>query len=296
MPFFLGEVTQQLLEQQTLFDQNGWRPDLDIFNFEVPESVRLTIENRLQALQPSTQRILVAACPMGREFEFEFLAALSDLSEDDLVDAVDEAERARLIASTVDAGRVRFSFAHELVRQTLLSQQSHTRRQRLHLRVADALERIHAAVLPEYATSIAYHLREAGPFADPDRIVSFLRIAGARALQAAAFEEAVRHLGLVLSMVDEGDSAGRAPVLEQVARANEVSETCKKRSRCGTQLWTRTKRSMTPARSLVSVSMLRSKWRGGRVGETSRCSWSAVSMRSATKTTAHGPASSLSPA
>ena len=179
----------------------------------------MTIENRLQTLQPNTQRMLVAASPVGRSFDFDLLDALGDLDEDDLVDAIDEAERARLIASTIDAGGVRFSFAHELVRQTLLSQVSHTRRQRLHLRIADALEHVHRASLSESAAAIAYHLGEAGPFADPERTSRFLTMAGERALEAAAFEEAVHHLRLVLSMVKDDDLETRAPLLDLVARA-----------------------------------------------------------------------------
>jgi class 3 adenylate cyclase/tetratricopeptide (TPR) repeat protein len=217
-PFFLGEVVNQLLAQRRLFDESGWLTAPGALSFEVPESVRFTIEDRLHNLQASTRGLLTAACPVGRDFGFDLLEALSDLSEDDLVDAVDEAERARLIASTVDAGTVRFSFAHELVRQTLLSQVTLTRRQRLHAGVADALEQVHTASLSEHAAAIAYHLGEAGRFADPDRTIRLLTIAGERALETAAFEDAVEHLRLVLPMVGD-DPKARGPVLERLARA-----------------------------------------------------------------------------
>ena len=121
----------QLVSQQRLFDESGWIAGSGALALEVPESVRFTIESRLQTLQPSTQAVLTAVCPAGRDFGFDFLEAVSDLSEDELVDAVDEAERGRLIVSTVDGGTVRFSFAHELVRQTLLNQVTPMRRQRL---------------------------------------------------------------------------------------------------------------------------------------------------------------------
>ena len=217
-PFFLGEVVQQLVERDVLFDESGWRSDLDRLDFDVPESVRLTIESRLQSLQDDTQRMLTAVCLIGREFGFDLLHAVCELSEDALVDALDEAERARMLVSRADSRSIRFSFAHELVRQTLLSQISDTRRQRLHIRVADALEQVNAATLPEHAAAIAYHLLEAGPFADRDRTVRWLTLAGERALETAAFEEAVRHFRLVLATVDDVPAA-RAPLLERVATA-----------------------------------------------------------------------------
>jgi len=218
-PFFLSEVVAQTLEQRRLFDESGWLAGAERLDFEVPESVRFTIEGRLQKLHESTQRLLAAVCPIGRDFGFDFLEALSDLSEDELADAVDEAEHARLIVSVVDGRVVRFSFAHELVRQTLLSQVTHMRRQRLHAGVADALEQVHADSLGQHAAAIAYHLGEAGLFADPDRRMRFLTMAGERALEAAAFEEAVHHLGLVLSLVDPDDAKARAPLLDLIAQA-----------------------------------------------------------------------------
>ena len=72
-PFFVGEVVQQLVERDVLFDESGWRSDLDRLDFDVPESVRLTIESRLQSLQDNTQRMLTSVCLIGREFGFDLL-------------------------------------------------------------------------------------------------------------------------------------------------------------------------------------------------------------------------------
>jgi tetratricopeptide (TPR) repeat protein len=218
-PFFLGELLAQLLEQRRLFDENGWLADTHALQLEVPESVRFTIENRLESLDPLTLRMLTAVCPADRAFGFDFVEIVSELTGDELIDAIDDAERARVISSEVENGTVRFAFAHDLVRQTLLNRVSHTRRQRLHAKVADAFERVHADALPEYAAVVAYHLGEAGPFADRDHIVRFLTLAGSRALEAAAFEDAVRHLRRALTMIDADEAAARAPVLDQVAQA-----------------------------------------------------------------------------
>jgi class 3 adenylate cyclase/tetratricopeptide (TPR) repeat protein len=217
-PFFLEEVVHQLSEQGRLFAGGRWH-DLGDVDLDVPESVRFTIENRLEKLQPNTRRVLATASLVGRDFGFELLDVLGELPEDDLVDAVDEAERARLISSVVDSGEVRFAFAHELIRRTLVNEMTLTRRQRLHRRVADALEQVHASSLAEHAAAIAYHLERAGRWADFDRTIRFLVMAGERALEAAAYAEALRYFHGALSVLPDNANAVRATVLEGIGTA-----------------------------------------------------------------------------
>ncbi|HEV3134076.1 MAG TPA: AAA family ATPase [Acidimicrobiia bacterium] len=217
-PFFLEEVVHQLVEQGRLLAGGRWR-ELGDIDLEVPESLRLAIESRLEHLQANTRHVLALASLVGRDFGFELLDVLADLSEDELIDAVDEAERARLITSVAEGDEVRFAFAHELIRHTLLNELSLTRRQRLHGRVADALEQVHAGSLGEHASAVAYHLERAGRWADSDRTIRFLVMAGDRALEAAAYSEALRHFARALSLLPEDDLTARASVLEQMGTA-----------------------------------------------------------------------------
>jgi class 3 adenylate cyclase/tetratricopeptide (TPR) repeat protein len=217
-PFFLEEVVRQLSERGRLFAGGRWH-ELDDVDLDVPESVRLTIESRLEKLQQNTRRVLATASLIGRDFGFELLDVLGDLPEDDLLDAIDEAERARLITSADDGGEVRFAFAHELIRRTLFNELTLTRRQRLHSRVADALEQVHARSLAEHSAAIAYHLERAGRWAGSDRTIRFLVMAAGRALEAAAYSEALRHFERALSLLRDDDIAVRAMVLEGIGTA-----------------------------------------------------------------------------
>jgi len=213
-PFFVEEVFQHLAEEGKLFDAQGrWRPDLEVGELEVPEGVRLVIGRRLERVCEECRRVLTAAAVIGRGFSFELLDALGEVQTDALLDAVDEAERAHLIASTADGREARFTFAHELIRQTLLSGLSLPRRQRLHLRVAEAMERAYGRALEEHAADLAHHLYQAGAAADPDKTVRYLALAGDQALAAAAFEDALRHYENALSLQPADDRRARADLL-----------------------------------------------------------------------------------
>ncbi|MBI1885040.1 MAG: AAA family ATPase, partial [Chloroflexi bacterium] len=213
-PFFVEEVFQHLAEEGKLFDAEGrWCADLEVTELNVPEGVRLVLSQRLQRVSEQCRRVLTAAAVIGRGFTFDLLEALGELEGDALLDAVDEAERANLIASVSDGPEARFTFAHELIRQTLVSGLSLPRRQRAHLRTAEAMERVYGAQLDQHAADLAHHLYQAGSSADPQKTVHYLTLAGDRAYQAAAFEEALRHYENALSLAPAEDRHGRAGLL-----------------------------------------------------------------------------------
>ena len=142
-PFFVGEVFRHFVEDGKIFDADGeFRTDLQVDELDVPESVRLVVGRRLERLGAESQKALAAAAVVGRAFPFRLLEELSELDAAKLLDIVDDAETAQVLVSEEQSGEVVFSFAHELIRQTLLSGLSVLRRQRLHLAVADAIERL----------------------------------------------------------------------------------------------------------------------------------------------------------
>jgi len=215
-PFFVEEVFHHLAAEGKLFDAQGrWRSDLSISELEVPRGIRLVIGRRLERVSEDCRRVLTTAAVIGRAFSFELLEALGEVGTDVLLDAVDEAERTHLITSAGDGPEARFTFAHELIRQTLLSGLSLPRRQRLHLRVAEAMETIYARALEERAADLAHHLYQAGSAADPQKTVHYLVLAGERAFGAAAFEDALRHYENALSLHPTDDRPGRADLLHK---------------------------------------------------------------------------------
>jgi len=213
-PFFVEEVSRHLAEEGKLFDAQGrWRSELEVGELEVPEGIRLVIGRRLRRVSDLGRHVLTSAAIIGRRFSFELMEALGEVDTDALLDAVDEAERAHLITAAADGREARFTFAHELIRQTLVSGLSLPRRQRLHLRVAEAMERVYARALVEHAADLAHHLHEAGTAADPAKTVHYLALAGERALEAAAFEEALRLYEQALSLQPLDDRGQRADLL-----------------------------------------------------------------------------------
>ena len=205
-PFFTEEVFHYLAEEGRILDEHGrWRDDLRVENLEVPEGVRLVIGRRLQRLSDEARRVLTGAAIVGRSFDMGLLEALGDAEGEALEAALEEAEDAKLILTTSSGRELRWEFAHGLIRQTLEDSLSLMRRQKAHLRVADAMERFYGSNAERHASDIAQHLYQAGVAADPVKTVRFLTLAGDQAFEAGAFDEADRHFTDALSIQEDHD-------------------------------------------------------------------------------------------
>jgi class 3 adenylate cyclase/tetratricopeptide (TPR) repeat protein len=220
-PFFVEEVFKHLSESGLLFEASGaWRTDLDVSELDVPESVKLVIGRRLERLGEGSHRAMSSAAVIGRCFDFRLLAEMVDDSDEDaLLDALDEAERAGLVSSSARGDEVQYEFAHELIRQTLVTGLSALRRQRLHLRVANAMEAVYGQWQSDQAADLARHLLEAGAPGDRARAVRYLDIAGQRALSSAAFEDALKTYERALSLVVAGDLELEATIKRGLGQA-----------------------------------------------------------------------------
>jgi DNA-binding SARP family transcriptional activator/tetratricopeptide (TPR) repeat protein len=218
-PLFVEEVVRYLIDEGRLIDADGrLRPNVAIGERDVPDRVRLIIGRRLARLDDGTQRVLTAAAVTGREFSVQVLGLIADVDSDGLLDAIDEAENARIILP-VEGRSARYRFAHELLRQTLVVGTSLPRRQHLHLRVAHAeMHGMEARDLNIHVAEVAHHLTQAGTLADPQTTVHYLAQAADGAMAAAAFEEVLRHTRVALELLSE-DGEGRAPLLEKRAVA-----------------------------------------------------------------------------
>src|SRR5262245_10349453 len=201
VPFFVEEIYRHLAEERRLTDAAGkWLPEVAVGEIEVPETVRLVLARRIERIGETAQGILTSAACIGRTFTFDFLTAVSEAKEDDLLDALEAAERARLIVAE-EGRQPRFVFAHEQIRQTLLARMSSLRRQRLYRRVADTLERLHEGHLEEHVSDLAHHLVQAGA---GERAAKYLLQAGVSASGRLATPEALASFARAADLAGPG--------------------------------------------------------------------------------------------
>ena len=205
-PFFTEEVFRHLDEEGRLLDDGGrWQSDLRVDELEVPEGVRLVVGRRVKRLSVEARRVLTTAAVVGRSFQLTLLEAVGDTDEDAVITALEEASAAKLVLTVSSRREVRWEFAHGLIRQTLVSGLTLMRRQRAHLRVAEAMGKVSHSNVDRHASDIAQYLFQAGAAADPEKTVRFLTLAGDQSLQSGAFDEALHQFENALLIREEDD-------------------------------------------------------------------------------------------
>jgi predicted ATPase len=194
-PLFLKEVVQ-LIQREGHWPQNS--PDLPM-----PATVSAVIGRRLAALSPSCRQLLAAAAVIGRDFRETVVGDVVSLDSftAPVTKILEEGVQHQIIGPT-DVSDV-YRFSHALMRETLYAELSADRRQQLHRRVGEALERTPA--VGELLTEIAHHFLAGDTTPDLRKAVVYAQRAAERALALVAYEDAVRLCEIALAALDRID-------------------------------------------------------------------------------------------
>jgi class 3 adenylate cyclase/tetratricopeptide (TPR) repeat protein len=219
-PLFVAEVLRHLAETGLMYLEDGrWVfRGLQPFHLDLPEGVRDVIGRRLARLSDDARLSLVHAAVLGRDFEFDVLARMGDVSDDLLLNAVEEADSARVVAEVNGLASATYTFTHALVRETLLADLSAARKERLHLRAAQAIEDVYSGRTEAQAAALAGHYRLAGRSAPPGKVIEYALLAGDGAARCLAWEDAAVHWRRALKLMEEhgGDPRHRAALLSRL--------------------------------------------------------------------------------
>ncbi len=161
-PYFVGELLAHWNETGAVYrtDMGRWEARDGFENLTLPASVIQVVAIRVTRLGDSAKRILSFASVIGREFDLDVLAAVTDRSEEELLDILDGASVAALVREVPERPG-RYAFSHTLVQDTMYQDLGPTRRARAHRSVAEAIETACHGVPGRRVGELAYHWSKA---------------------------------------------------------------------------------------------------------------------------------------
>jgi predicted ATPase len=154
VPLFVEELTKAVLEAAITGPEIAGVPTASL---AVPPTLHASLLARLDRLGSETKQIAQIGAAIGREFSYELLAATGQRSEAELQRAVGRLVEAGLIFQRRVTPEATFSFKHALVRDAAHSTLLRDARQRLHARIAEALESQSPELLDSQPELFAQH-------------------------------------------------------------------------------------------------------------------------------------------
>jgi DNA-binding CsgD family transcriptional regulator len=215
-PFFATEILRALEEEGFLREVDGGWSLGEIDRVVVPAFLRQVIDGRVVRLGEDVRQPLAMAAVIGQEVPLALWSQLAGLDDEALLESVEQAVDAHLLAAERDGARVRF--VHALTREALYEGVLPPRRRLWHRQVAEALM---AGPSPD-PDAVAYHLQQAGD----ERAWAWLVQAADRAQRAYAWLTAADRLQAATDLLADipGQELTRARLLYRLARLHRFSD------------------------------------------------------------------------
>jgi class 3 adenylate cyclase/predicted ATPase len=200
VPLFIEELTRSVQESAEI--EAGAKA-------EIPASLQASLLSRLDRLGEAKEVAQIGAV-IGRQFPHDLLRAVAGRAEAELSAALDRLLAAQLVFRRGDPPEATYTFKHALVQDAAYESLLKRKRQQLHLRIAEALERIAPNRGEAEPELLAHHYTEAGR---TEPAIRYWRRAGERAAQRSANVEAMAHFRKALDLL-----AGLPPSVERDAQ------------------------------------------------------------------------------
>jgi predicted ATPase/DNA-binding CsgD family transcriptional regulator len=224
-PFFIEETLKALVESGQLYERDGGWLGWELDTLQLPRSIREAVIARIDRLSPNARTVANYAAVIGTRASYEQLGAVTSLSSNDLLAALDELRRQHVLSETSEGEAIAYDFTHPTLQDALYGELGRARARLLHATVAEALETYYGPDALAHADELAFHFSRADARSLAAKAITYLAAAGRVALRKYANREAANYLSAALALLENGDpsvdAALTSGLVEDLARARQ---------------------------------------------------------------------------
>jgi class 3 adenylate cyclase/predicted ATPase len=198
VPLFVEEFTRMVVESGYLHLAEGKVELADALPLHaIPATLQDLLTARLERMA-SVRDVVQVAAVLGRTFSYELLRAVALLDEPTLQHELSKLVEAEILFQKGRPPRCSYLFKHALIQDAAYQSLLKSRRQQLHRRVAEVLEKLFPEVVQAQPELAAHHCTEAGLVHEA---LMYWEKAALHAQDRSANTEGIGHLGRALGLL-----------------------------------------------------------------------------------------------
>jgi class 3 adenylate cyclase/tetratricopeptide (TPR) repeat protein len=201
VPLFIEEFIRSLLHLKFIIQKNGaYRLKEDVQLVSIPSTIHDIIMARVDSLPEKAKNVLQAGAAIEREFSYQLLKIVSDLSENDLLSCLSALKNSELLYERGIYPDSTYVFKHSVTREVVYESILSSRKKQLHEEIGSGIEMLYQTNLPEYFGVLTEH------FVTGDNYVKgadYAKKAGKKAQKAASYDDAINYSHKCVSCLDK---------------------------------------------------------------------------------------------
>lgn len=218
-PFFVEEVIYSLMERGIIDTSSpDWFRDLDLKKISLPTTLKDVILRRVHWLKPVSIKVIRFASVTGESFNYEIIKEALDLSDEAVIEALEELTHAKFINESDEEEH--YEFENPVIQEVIYSELNHSRRRFLHSKLAKVLESRFAETPQEWG-NIAVHFYKGK---DYENALKYLTRASSY-YQHISPHRALEYLHMVLDCIERLPQSDSVKT-QHMHVLNEISSLC----------------------------------------------------------------------
>ena len=201
VPFFIEEVTRQLINQGVLKGNvSRFAAKAPWDALEVPPTVQGVIAARIDHLPKEDKAVLQLASVVGPRISPSLLAAVTGMPAAQLQSRLWALEIVDFLLESQWLGSPEYAFAHDLIREVAYASILRAQREELHRRILTAMEAGAPGRAVDVAEALCHHAVRALEWVKADR---YGHMAAKKALARSAFRDATNYFEIAMDAVEK---------------------------------------------------------------------------------------------
>ena len=187
-PFFIEEFIRSLKEMKIIEKRdNRYHLAKDIQDLTLPSTIQDVIMARVDSLPEGAKAVLQTGSVIEREFSYELIKQVTDISEQELLSHLSGLKDSELLFERGMFPETTYIFKHALTREVVYDSILTSRKKKLHEEIGDSIEQLYKDNLDEYYGALAEHYVAGNNFA---KGAEYSMFASKKAKKSTSFTDA----------------------------------------------------------------------------------------------------------